>query len=366
MRGRLPGAGRRDLGAARRARDAGGPGLRADRLRRARQRRRRRSTLDPVRTRSILQRRSTAAVRAWFEALRHRPGARPALRIPPDPAAGVFTGRICLPVRHRGVVHGYVWLLDDGHLTDLELGGRGRRPTRGSRRRWRPPPGSARCWPTRPGPGPNSAICCGSCWSRSPPGGRPTAAALRGAAGQPALHRGDGPLTAGRGAALGHLGHRRGAAARACRACSRRAHCRRAVRRPRPRADDADRPHHGSGTGRAGPPAVRGPRRRARPGRAGAAARGRRARPGPAVAEHLLRSPRAAPDRPRGRAARRPARRPVRRCGRAPPESAPARRGWTDLPGRLAGGAGRGPRGARRAPGWARSPSGTPSARTAC
>ncbi|MFH9423393.1 PucR family transcriptional regulator [Streptomyces sp. NPDC017529] len=83
--------------------------------------------MDPVRTRSILQRRSTAAVRAWFEAFGIA-RAKTALRIPPDPAAGVFKGRICLPVRHRGIVHGYVWLLDDGHLTDLELGGGGTPP----------------------------------------------------------------------------------------------------------------------------------------------------------------------------------------------------------------------------------------------
>ncbi|MGP3945364.1 MULTISPECIES: PucR family transcriptional regulator [Streptomyces] len=83
--------------------------------------------LDPVRTRSILQRRSTAAVRAWFEAFGIARAQAP-LRIPPDPAAGVFMGRICLPVRHRGVVHGYVWLLDDGHLSDLELGGPLRTP----------------------------------------------------------------------------------------------------------------------------------------------------------------------------------------------------------------------------------------------
>ncbi|MFI9051181.1 PucR family transcriptional regulator [Streptomyces sp. NPDC053427] len=83
--------------------------------------------MDPVRTRSILQRRSSAAVRAWFEAFGIA-RATTALRIPPDPAAGVFRGRICLPVRHRGIVHGYVWLLDDGHLTDLELGARGAPP----------------------------------------------------------------------------------------------------------------------------------------------------------------------------------------------------------------------------------------------
>ncbi|MFI0222768.1 PucR family transcriptional regulator [Streptomyces lydicus] len=83
--------------------------------------------MDPVRTRSILQRRSSAAVRAWFEAFGIARAKTP-LRIPPDPAAGVFKGRICLPVRHRGIVHGYVWLLDDGHLTDLALGGHGARP----------------------------------------------------------------------------------------------------------------------------------------------------------------------------------------------------------------------------------------------
>ncbi|WP_407288007.1 PucR family transcriptional regulator [Streptomyces sp. BP-8] len=83
--------------------------------------------MDPVRTRSILQRRSSAAVRAWFEAFGIA-RATTALRIPPDPAAGVFRGRICLPVRHQGIAHGYVWLLDDGHLSDLALGGHGTPP----------------------------------------------------------------------------------------------------------------------------------------------------------------------------------------------------------------------------------------------
>ncbi|MDT3398124.1 PucR family transcriptional regulator, partial [Streptomyces sp. B1866] len=83
--------------------------------------------LDPVRTRSILRRRSTPAVRAWFEGFGIARARHP-LRIPPDPAAGVLMGRICLPVRHGGVVYGYVWLLDDGHLADLELGGPGAPP----------------------------------------------------------------------------------------------------------------------------------------------------------------------------------------------------------------------------------------------
>ncbi|MEU7059845.1 helix-turn-helix domain-containing protein [Streptomyces sp. NPDC046197] len=70
------------------------------------------SALDPVRTRSILTRRSTSAVRRWFEGFGITRATGP-VRIPPTPDAGVYRGRICLPVRHRGVVLGYVWLLDD-------------------------------------------------------------------------------------------------------------------------------------------------------------------------------------------------------------------------------------------------------------
>lgn len=68
--------------------------------------------MDPVRTRSILTRKSTPAVRAWFEGFGITRATGP-VRIPAAPDAGVFRGRICLPVRHRGTVLGYVWLLDD-------------------------------------------------------------------------------------------------------------------------------------------------------------------------------------------------------------------------------------------------------------
>ncbi|WP_217246780.1 CdaR family transcriptional regulator [Streptomyces sp. AC602_WCS936] len=79
------------------------------------------SVLDPVRTRSILTRRSTAAVRAWFEGFGITRAKGP-VRIPPTPEAGVYRGRTCLPVRHRGVVLGYVWLLDtDPGPTDRQL-----------------------------------------------------------------------------------------------------------------------------------------------------------------------------------------------------------------------------------------------------
>src|SRR6478735_1216115 len=81
------------------------------------------SALDPVRTRSILTRRSTTAVRTWFEGFGIARATGP-VRIPPTPEAGVYRGRICLPVRHRGVVLGYVWLLDDDPgPTDAQLAG---------------------------------------------------------------------------------------------------------------------------------------------------------------------------------------------------------------------------------------------------
>ncbi|WP_437059617.1 PucR family transcriptional regulator [Streptomyces sp. enrichment culture] len=79
------------------------------------------SALDPVRTRSILTRRSTAAVRSWFEGFGITRATGP-VRIPPTPQAGVYRGRTCLPVRHRGVVLGYVWLLDtDPGPTERQL-----------------------------------------------------------------------------------------------------------------------------------------------------------------------------------------------------------------------------------------------------
>ncbi|WP_263165349.1 PucR family transcriptional regulator [Streptomyces sp. SCSIO ZS0520] len=70
------------------------------------------SAMDPVRTRSILTRRSTRAVQDWFEGFGITRATGP-VRIPASPAAGVRRGRICLPVRHQGTVLGYVWLIDD-------------------------------------------------------------------------------------------------------------------------------------------------------------------------------------------------------------------------------------------------------------
>ncbi|MFE0426564.1 PucR family transcriptional regulator, partial [Streptomyces sp. NPDC058953] len=49
--------------------------------------------------------------RAWFEGFGITRATGP-VRIPAAPDAGVYRDRLCLPVRHRGVVLGYVWLLD--------------------------------------------------------------------------------------------------------------------------------------------------------------------------------------------------------------------------------------------------------------
>src|SRR5689334_15630824 len=78
------------------------------------------AAMDPVRTRSILTRHSTAEVRAWFEryGIAHATGP---VRIPAAPAAGVLRGRLCLPVRHGGFVYGYVWLLDEAEHTPEQL-----------------------------------------------------------------------------------------------------------------------------------------------------------------------------------------------------------------------------------------------------
>ncbi|MCO7222467.1 PucR family transcriptional regulator, partial [Klenkia sp. PcliD-1-E] len=73
--------------------------------------------LDAVRTRSILTRGSPAATRRWFGDFGIDRATAP-LRTPADPAAGILT-RLCLPVRHRGRLHGWLWLLDEGR-TDLE------------------------------------------------------------------------------------------------------------------------------------------------------------------------------------------------------------------------------------------------------
>jgi hypothetical protein len=67
--------------------------------------------IDDVRQRSILARRSTADVRAWFEGFGIATADRP-VRTPASPDEGVLA-RLCLPARWNGVTYGYLWLIDD-------------------------------------------------------------------------------------------------------------------------------------------------------------------------------------------------------------------------------------------------------------
>jgi sugar diacid utilization regulator len=67
--------------------------------------------VDVVRRDSILQRRSTRAVRAWFEQFGIASSTVP-LRTPADPTHGL-QARICFPARSAGVTHGYLWALDE-------------------------------------------------------------------------------------------------------------------------------------------------------------------------------------------------------------------------------------------------------------
>jgi Sugar diacid utilization regulator len=75
--------------------------------------------IDRVRQESILRRRATDQVRAYFEKFGIATANGP-VRIPPDERLGVL-GRICVPLRRRGVTYGYLWLLDSGTITDDRL-----------------------------------------------------------------------------------------------------------------------------------------------------------------------------------------------------------------------------------------------------
>ena len=75
--------------------------------------------VDPVRQRTILQRRSSAEVQDWFEAFGIASSDRP-VRTPADPARGIVA-RACLPARWNGVTYGYLWALDEHHRLDDAL-----------------------------------------------------------------------------------------------------------------------------------------------------------------------------------------------------------------------------------------------------
>lgn len=303
--GRLPAARGRDLGGARRTGDAGGPGFRPDRVRCARGRGRRGDgpcpyPLDPpaallgggtglvrgVRDRPRQDRAAHSAgpgrgrLPGPYLSARTPPGHRARLRLAAGrrasdrPRTGQ-PGRAARPADRAG--HG-------DRRPDRRTAGR-RGPRRGRTRR-------------------SAAGVAGRAARQAPGrGGR----AARCAAGQPALHPRH-PAHPGRGAALGHLRHRRGTAAEPAGAA--RGLCAADGRRP------GGRPGRGGG-GRAGArpaPRPRRPHRVRRPsaaisalartGRTGTAARGKHPAPAHTVAEHLLRSPRAAAGPAEGQAPR--------------------------------------------------------------
>jgi sugar diacid utilization regulator len=76
--------------------------------------------VDPARVRSILERETPPIAAAWV--LRHIVPDRDWSRLPPAPEHGFEVARIGVPIRGRGTVLGYVWLLEgDEPMADEEL-----------------------------------------------------------------------------------------------------------------------------------------------------------------------------------------------------------------------------------------------------
>ena len=69
--------------------------------------------IDDIRQDSILQRRSPAQVRAWFEQFGIATSDLP-VRTPASPDGRILP-RLCLPTRWHGVTYGYLWVLDEHH-----------------------------------------------------------------------------------------------------------------------------------------------------------------------------------------------------------------------------------------------------------
>lgn len=67
--------------------------------------------VDDIRQRSILERRSHADVRRWFEGFGIATATHP-VRTPAAPELGVLA-RLCLPARWNGVTYGYLWAIDE-------------------------------------------------------------------------------------------------------------------------------------------------------------------------------------------------------------------------------------------------------------
>ncbi len=78
------------------------------------------SPVDEVRRQSILRRKTEPEVMAWFRSFGILQATAP-LRIPRHPEQGILA-RLCLPVRFRSRLMGFVWLIDDDEaLGDEEV-----------------------------------------------------------------------------------------------------------------------------------------------------------------------------------------------------------------------------------------------------
>ncbi len=76
--------------------------------------------IDDVRRDSILQRRTSPEVRAWFRKFGIVSCTEP-VRIPRDRSRGIL-GRLCIPIRHRDRLDGFLWLIDDDEsLTEPQV-----------------------------------------------------------------------------------------------------------------------------------------------------------------------------------------------------------------------------------------------------
>lgn len=76
--------------------------------------------VDDIRRESILARHAPPAVADWFRRYGLDTAVRP-LHIPTDRNRGIL-GRLCVPIRHRGYLCGYLWLIDDeGRLASAQI-----------------------------------------------------------------------------------------------------------------------------------------------------------------------------------------------------------------------------------------------------
>jgi sugar diacid utilization regulator len=76
--------------------------------------------LDEARRAMVLQRQPAAEWAAWFGRYRIAEASEP-VRIPAEPELGLLA-RLCVPIRHRGKLLGFLWLIDaEGSLTEAEL-----------------------------------------------------------------------------------------------------------------------------------------------------------------------------------------------------------------------------------------------------